>query len=192
MSRAALRTPPLDELGASRFPLPLPGWDGVDVTARVPRATTAGLRRRRVGETGTLALAIADREIRPSYVGADRWRTDEQGRLDARGTLGRGRADDPLCLPGTLEVVGRSWALLGGVDARPGSRIEVAGFLVVAEDEPTAAHGTAVALARTWTIRAWRSYVPRGDGLVAVALPALPEPDDADPAAFHVVDLAPR
>jgi len=77
MSRAALHTPPLVELGASRFPLPLPGWDGVDVTARVPRATMSGLRRRRVGETGTLTLAIADREVRPAYVGADRdsqWR----------------------------------------------------------------------------------------------------------------------
>ncbi|WP_433803408.1 hypothetical protein [Actinomycetospora sp. CA-084318] len=129
------------------FPLPLPGWDGVVVTALVPPAALPLLRPRRPGETVRLALAIADHEVRAAFVGADRWRTDGRARLDARGSFGR-RPREPLCSPGFLEVVGRRWPLDAGADVRAGARLEVAGVLHVALD--------AAPYVRPWTIRAWR------------------------------------
>lgn len=134
-------------LGPTRFPRALPGWDDVVVTALVPAPLLGSWRSRRPGETVRAALAIADHEVRPAFVGADRWRTDRAARVDARGTVGR-LPGEPRCSPGFLEVRGRRWPLAVGVDVRPGTRLEVAGLLHVAPD--------AAPYARRWTIRAWR------------------------------------
>ncbi|MCD2185718.1 hypothetical protein [Actinomycetospora soli] len=134
-------------LGPTRFPLALPGWDGVVVTALVPPAALPLLRPRRPGETVRLALAIADHEVRPALVGADRWQTDARARLDARGTFGR-RPQELLCSPGHLEVAGRRWSLGAGAGVREGARLEVAGVLHVAVG--------AAPDVRPWTIRGWR------------------------------------
>ena len=172
-------------LGPSRYPLPLPGWDGVGVTARVhPRAVPA-LHRLRPGDVAELGLAVLDREVAPAHVGADRWRTDERGRLDARGTLTRAHPDAPLCVPGVLVVAGRRWALTEGVDARPGTRIEVAGTLDVSAEDRVAP------LALPGRVLGWRRYAPGRGGLVGAPLPALPSREDTDPAAHYVVDLDP-
>jgi hypothetical protein len=182
---ASAPVPPEPPLGPSRYPLALPGWDGVGVTARVHPGVMAALHRLRIGDVARLGLAILDREVAPAYVGPDRWRTDEQGRLDARGTFGRAHPDAPVCLPGVLEVVGRRWALAEGADVRPGTRIEVAGTLDVT-GEDRVAH-----LALPWRVQGWRRYVPRRGGVVATPLGALPSAAEADPAARYVVDLDP-
>ncbi len=135
------------DLGPSRYPLPLPGWDGLVVTALVPPAALPLLRTRRPGETVRVALAVAEDEMRPALVGADRWRTDGRARVDARGTFGR-LPREPLCSPGFLEVVGRRWPLAVGADVRPGVRLEVAGLLHVTLD--------AAPFARLGRIRGWR------------------------------------
>lgn len=134
-----------------RHPHALSDWDGVAVTALVPPAALPLLRPRRVGESVRIALAIADHEVRPAFVGADRWHTDRRARLDARGTVGR-LPREPLCSPGFLEVAGRRWPLDAGADVREGTRLEVAGVLHVAVD--------AAPYARPWTIRAWRRVGP--------------------------------
>lgn len=143
--RTTIPTDPV--LGPTRHPPALPGWGGVVVTALVPPAALPVLRARRPGDTVRVALAVAEHEVRPAFVGADRWRTDGRARLDARGTFDR-RPGEPLCSPGHLSVAGRCWPLDGGVDVRPGVRLEVAGLLHVAHD--------AGAYARLWTVRAWR------------------------------------
>ncbi|MCD2195486.1 hypothetical protein LQ327_19130 [Actinomycetospora endophytica] len=176
---ATAREPAEPALGPSRYPLPLPGWDGLGVTARVEPGAMTTLRRLRRGDVAELALAILDREVVPAFVGADRWRTDERGRLDARGTFVR---VGPACSPGAMEVLGRRWALTEGVDARPGTRIEVAGTLDVTGGD------RAAQLSRTWRVRSWRRYAP---GRAGVPLATLPSRDDADPAARYVVDLEP-
>jgi hypothetical protein len=143
--RTTVPTDPV--LGPTRHPEALPGWDDVVVTALVPPAALPVLRARRPGETVRVALAVAEHEVRPAFVGADRWRSDARARVDARGAFGR-RPGEPLCSPGHLTVAGRCWPLGAGVDVRPGARLEVAGLLHVVPD--------AGWYARRWTVRAWR------------------------------------
>ncbi|MDL5158677.1 hypothetical protein [Actinomycetospora termitidis] len=166
-----------------RFPLPLPGWEGVTVTACLPSEAVDPLRGVRRGDVVRLALAIAAVEWRVAYVGRDRWRTDERGRLDARGTFRRPDGD-PCCSPGALEVVGRNWSLSEGVDARPDTRLEVSGLLHVAATTPAAGD------ARDWVVRAWRRYRGHGDGVVGVPVRELPEAGDDDAHCLYLVDLA--
>lgn len=147
----------------TRYPLPLPAWDDVVVTALVPPGALPLLRSPRPGGIVCLALAIADHEVRPALVGEDRWRTDGRARLDARGTFGR-LPGEPLCSPGFVEVVGRRWPLGAGVDVRPGARLEVAGLLHVAVD--------AAPFARLWTVRAWRRHAGTVVVDLADAVPA--------------------
>ncbi|WP_018331536.1 hypothetical protein [Actinomycetospora chiangmaiensis] len=149
-------------LGPTRYPPALPGWDDVVVTALVPPAALPLLRSRRPGETVRVALAIAEEEIRPALVGADRWRADHRARVDARGSFGR-LPGEPLCSPGHLEVVGRRWPLGAGVDVRPGARLEVAGLLHVVLD--------ATPFTRPWVVRAWHRQ--GRDAVVDLAEPAL-------------------
>lgn len=174
---ATAREPAAPLLGPGRYPLPFPGWDGVGVTARVDPGAIAALRRLRRGDIAELGLAILDREVAPAFVGADRWRTDEQGRLDARGTVVRVA---PVRVPGVLEVAGRRWALTEGVDVRPGTRIEVSGALDVTD--------RAAQLARRWRVRGWRRYDP---GRRGVPLAVLPTSAAVDRDARYVVDLDP-
>ncbi|MEJ2869159.1 hypothetical protein WCD74_15400 [Actinomycetospora sp. OC33-EN08] len=177
--------PPRPIVGPSRFPLSLPGWDGVTLTARIHPAATGLLQRTRRGDVVRLVLAIADHEVRRAYVGADRWHTDERGGVEARGTVGR-PPGQPLCSPGSLEVLGRSWALSEGADVRPGTRLEVAGLLYVAGG--TSLRGEP---ARPWVVRALRRHVPQGDRVVGVPIRELPDDGpDEDGRAFFAVDLA--
>lgn len=182
--------PPRDlrpSLGPTRYPLPLPGWDGVGVTARVPPDAVTTLGRLRVGDVADLPLAVLDRVVVPAHVGADRWRTDGQGTLEARGTFER----TPTCSAGVLVVAGRRWALVEGIDARPGTRIEVAGALELVVDGGSRVSATAASLALRWRVLRWRRYGAGAADDVATPLRALPGAREADPTARYVVDLDP-
>lgn len=189
--------PPRPVTGPSGYPLALASWDGLAVTAQIPRRAAVALGALRVGDVAELDLVIVTAELAPCFVGADRWRTDERGLVDARGTVLLAGEHSPRCVPPVLEVAGRRWPLADVVDEAPGTRIELAGALYATAPGSGVRTAAGVVVSRTdpldrlWAVRALRRYAPGDDGVVGVSMRELPAPDDADGRTVVVADLGP-